>query len=197
MNARHATHGRRVKHAPNLPTAKYWEAAQRVVAQPSVPERWSERGLVRRSKSVAWVQSWRLGAGYEFEQRPDGLAALKSTYQMQFNGAPKSMDLGLLYQAIEQRQVDMVAANATDGMLSKLDLHVLDDDRHAFPPYQVCLAAREDRLKQWPNLGPALGELSGKFTNQAMQALNYQVDVVHRPVKAVAAEFLKASGLTM
>jgi osmoprotectant transport system substrate-binding protein len=144
---------------------------------------------------AAAKQPWRLGAGYEFEQRPDGLAALKNAYQMRFNGSPKSMDLGLLYQAIEQKQVDMVAANATDGMLSKLDLRVLDDDRHAFPPYQVCIAAREDRLKQWSNLGPALRELSGKFTNQAMQALNYQVDVQHRPVKDVAREFLTAAGL--
>jgi glycine betaine/choline ABC-type transport system substrate-binding protein len=140
-------------------------------------------------------QAWRLGAGYEFEQRPDGLAALKRTYQMRFDGPPKSMDLGLLYQALEQKQVDMVAANATDGMLSKLDLRVLDDDRHAFPPYQVCIAARDDRLRQWPSLGPALQELSGKFTNQAMQALNYQVDAQHRPVADVAREFLQGAGL--
>jgi len=142
-------------------------------------------------------RAWRLGAGYEFEQRADGLAALKRSYQMRFEGAPKSMDLGLLYQAIEQKQVDMIAANATDGMLSKLDLRVLDDDRHAFPPYQVSIAVREDRLRQWPSLRPTLQELSGKFTNQAMQALNYQVDAQHRPVKDVAKEFLIAAGLTM
>ena len=37
----------------------------------------------------------------------------------------------------------------------------------------------------------ALLELSGKFTNQSMQQLNYQVDGEHRPVAQVAAAFLK------
>lgn len=144
------------------------------------------------SDAAAVKEGWRLGAGYEFEQRPDGLVALKNTYHLRFPTAPKSMDLGLLYQALEQKQVDMIAANATDGLLSKLDLRVLDDDRHAFPPYQVCLAVRQDRLHASPGLASALRELSGKFTNAAMQSLNYQVDGLHRPVAEVAREFLKS-----
>jgi glycine betaine/choline ABC-type transport system substrate-binding protein len=141
------------------------------------------------------ARSWKLGAGYEFEQRADGLAALKTTYQLRFDGAPRTMDLGLLYQALEQKQVDMIAANATDGLLSKLDLQVLADDRHAFPPYQLCIAVREDRLGQVPGLKPALLELSAKFTNQKMQKLNYQVDGEHQPAAQVAAQFLKEAGL--
>jgi glycine betaine/choline ABC-type transport system substrate-binding protein len=137
-------------------------------------------------------EGWRLGAGYEFEQRSDGLAALKNTYPLRFPTPPKNMDLGLLYQAMEQKQVDMIAANATDGLLSKLDLRVLDDDRHAFPPYQVCLAVRQDRLRESPAATAALQELSGKFTNAAMQSLNYQVDGLHRPVREVAREFLES-----
>ena len=77
------------------------------------------------------------------------------------------MDLGLLYKAMEQGQVTMIAANATDGMLSKMDLQVLRDDQHAFPPYQVCIVARQDSLREIPGLREALLELSGKFTNQA------------------------------
>ncbi len=92
------------------------------------------------------------------------------------------MDLGLLYKAMEQGQVTMIAANATDGMLSKMDLTVLRDDRHAFPPYQVCIVARQDAMNEIPDLRNALLELSGKFTsNQKMQALNFQVDAQHRP----------------
>ena len=49
------------------------------------------------------------------------------------------MDLGLLYQALEQKQVSMVAGNTTDGALSKLDVRVLKDDKHVFPPYQACI----------------------------------------------------------
>jgi len=140
-------------------------------------------------------KSWTLGAGYEFEQRPDGLAALKSVYHLRFLSAPRSMDLGLLYQALEHQQVDMIAANATDGLLSKLDLKVLTDDRHAFPPYQASIAVREDSLRRVPGLKSALLELSGRFTNQKMQALNYQVDGEHRAVSQVAAEFLKSQGM--
>jgi osmoprotectant transport system substrate-binding protein len=138
---------------------------------------------------------WNLGAGYEFEQRADGLVALKNTYQLRFQGAPKSMDLGLLYKALEQKQVNMIAASATDGLLSKMDLKVLRDDKHAFPPYEVCIAARVDKLREMPGLREALLELSGKFTNQKMQDLNYQVDGQHRAMPEVAAEFLKQAGL--
>ena len=140
-------------------------------------------------------QAWILGVGYEFEQRTDGLAALNKTYALRWQGPPKTMDLGLLYKGIEQGQVTMIAANATDGLLSKMDLKVLSDDKHAFPPYQVCLAAREDSLRDIPGLREALAELSGKFSNRIMQELNYQVDGRRRPVSEVAADFLKQAGL--
>jgi len=147
------------------------------------------------SDAAGVKQEWTLGAGYEFEQRPDGLAALTNTYHLRFSSAPKSMDLGLLYRAIENQQVNMIAANATDGLLSKMDLKVLADDRHAFPPYQVAIAVREDSLRKIPGLEPALRELSNKFTNQKMQKLNYEVDVEHRSASQVAAEFLKEQGM--
>jgi glycine betaine/choline ABC-type transport system substrate-binding protein len=148
------------------------------------------------SAAAGVTAGWRLGAGYEFEQRPDGLAALKNVYHLNFSAAPRSMDLGLLYKALEGQQVDMIAANATDGLLSKMDLLVLDDDRHAFPPYQVCIAVRQEQLRKWPELRAPLAELSGKFTNAAMQALNYRVDGEHRPVAEVAREFLQGTGLS-
>jgi glycine betaine/choline ABC-type transport system substrate-binding protein len=134
---------------------------------------------------------WALGVGYEFQQRPDGLAALDRTYHLRWTGAPQSMDLGLLYKALEGGQVNMIAANATDGLLSKLDLKVLADDQHAFPPYQVAIAAGEAKMRETPGMREALVELSGRFTNQTMQQLNYQVDGEHHPVSQVAAEFLK------
>lgn len=140
-------------------------------------------------------QPWTLGVGYEFEQRADGLKALDKTYQLRWSGSPKTMDLGLLYKAMEQGQVNMIAANATDGLLSARDLKILRDDRHAFPPYQVCVVAREDTLRDTPGLRGALVELSGKFNNQLMQKLNFQVDVEHRPVAQVASDFLKQAGL--
>jgi osmoprotectant transport system substrate-binding protein len=147
------------------------------------------RGL--KTLSDAARSPWTLGVGYEFEQRADGLAALKSVYGMQVKGSPKTMDLGLLHKAIEQGQVDMIAANATDGVLSKMDLTVLEDDRHAFPAYEVSVVAREELLKERPEVRAALGELAGKFTNLKMRELNYRVDVEHGRVGVVAGDFLK------
>ena len=135
--------------------------------------------------------AWALGVGYEFQQRPDGLAVLDRIYHLHWTGSPQTMDLGLLYKALEGNQVTMIAANATDGLLSKLDLKVLADDKHAFPPYQVSIAASQDKLLETAGMRVALQELSGKFTNQTMQQLNYEVDGEHRPVSQVAADFLK------
>jgi len=154
-----------------------------------------QRHLESLSDAARVTEGWTLGAGYEFEQRPDGLAALQNTYRLHLPAAPKSMDLGLLYQALEQKQVDMIAASATDGLLSKLDLKVLADDQHTFPPYQVAVAVRRSRLREIPTLAPALLELSNRFTNRKMQELNYQVDAQHRPAAEVAAQFLKSAGL--
>jgi len=144
------------------------------------------------SAAARQAKPWALGVGYEFEQRVDGLKALQQVYALH-SSTIKTMDLGLLYRALEDGQVTMIAANATDGLLSKLDVKVLDDDKHAFPPYELCIAAREDRLAAVPGLRAALAELSGKFTDRKMQDLNYQVDGRHRPVAEVASEFLQST----
>jgi glycine betaine/choline ABC-type transport system substrate-binding protein len=135
-------------------------------------------------------QGWRLGVGYEFLQRPDGLPGLLQTYHLPLDGNPKSMDLGLLYSALEQQQVDMAAANATDGMLSALDVKVLRDDKHYFPPYQAALIVREQTLAAHPGLRAALDQLAGKLADATMQKLNYELDGKHRPVSEVAREWL-------
>jgi glycine betaine/choline ABC-type transport system substrate-binding protein len=153
------------------------------------------RQLETLTDAAKTPQSWTLGVGYEFEQRADGLAALEKTYHLRWKDAPKTMDLGLLYSALQQGQVTMIAANSTDGLLSKMDLTVLRDDQHAFPPYEVGIVARQDAMREMPGLREALLELSGKFSNQQMRDLNFQVDGQHRPVAKVAAEFLKKSGL--
>jgi glycine betaine/choline ABC-type transport system substrate-binding protein len=133
--------------------------------------------------------------GYEFQQRPDGLAGLLNTYQLPIQGSPKTMDLGLLYKALVQGQVSMVAGNVTDGQLSVLDAVVLQDDKRFFPPYDCGLVVRAELLKDQPALRQALAELAGRFTDKTMRKLNYQVDGEHRPVREVAAQFLREAGL--
>ncbi len=84
-----------------------------------------------------------------------------------------------------------MAGNTTDGALSKLDVRVLKDDKHAFPPYQACIVVRADTLAQNPGLRQALSELSGKITDDQMRRMNYAVDGKHRPIREVAKEFLQ------
>jgi osmoprotectant transport system substrate-binding protein len=100
------------------------------------------------------------------------------------------MDLGLLYQALKQKQVDMVAGNATDGLIAALGLTVLQDDKGYFPPYEAALAVRGAALAANPMLRGALLELSGKLSTVTMRNLNYQVDGQHRAVRDVAKDFL-------
>ncbi|HEX2055299.1 MAG TPA: glycine betaine ABC transporter substrate-binding protein [Nitrospiraceae bacterium] len=147
------------------------------------------------SEAAAHQAGWTLGMGYEFQQREDGLGGLLKTYRLPLKGSPKTMDLGLLYQALEQRHVDMVAGNATDGRLSVADVVVLRDDKQYFPPYDCVLAVRGTLLTSRPDLRQALAELAGRFSDSAMRRLNYQIDGEHRPVPEVAGEFLRSQGL--
>jgi len=139
---------------------------------------------------AAGTRSWRLGAGYEFEQRPDGLNGLLKTYGLRLDGPPVTMDLGLLYQALTSGKVDMIAANSTDGMASVLPLTILRDDRRYFPSYECAVVIRDEALRQNPQLKAALDELSGKISDDVMRRLNYQVDGLHRTVPEVASSFL-------
>lgn len=147
------------------------------------------------SDAAGHANGWTLGVGYEFQQRRDGLAGLLKTYKLPLKRSPRTMDLGLLYRALEQKQVDMVAASATDGLLSVLDVKILKDDKRYFPPYQASLAVRADALAKRPPLKRALEQLSGLFSDEIMRTLNYQVDGKHRPVSEVAMTFLRAAGL--
>ncbi len=131
-----------------------------------------------------------LGVGYEFLSRQDGLPLLTSSYGFTWKGTPRSMDLGLIYEALRQKQVDLIVASDTDGMLSVLDTKVLRDDRRIFPPYEACLVVREAALAATPGLREALAELSGKIGPETMRRLNYEVDGKHRSAADVGRELL-------
>lgn len=147
------------------------------------------------SQAAAVAPQWKLGVGYEFEERPDGLHGLEAAYGLKFDGAPRTMDLGLLYRAIGQRQVDIIAGNSTDGPIQPLHLTVLADDRHYFPPYDAVPLFREESYQRWPQLRAAVAELAGKITAEEMQGMNEAVDGQHRDPTEVVAEFRKTKGL--
>ena len=140
--------------------------------------------------SAAAKQAWRIGVGYEFQQRPDGLTGLVAAYGLRVEGQPVTMDLGLLYAALEGRKVDLIAANSTDGLASSMDVAILEDDGRYFPPYECAVVVRQQTLERVPQLRGALEELAGKLPDAAMRKLNYEVDGKKRPVAQVAAEFL-------
>jgi osmoprotectant transport system substrate-binding protein len=132
---------------------------------------------------------WRLGVGYEFQSRPDGLPGLETAYGLKFDDRPRLMDLGLLYRALASNQVDIVAGNSTDGAIQSLGFVVLKDDHHYFPPYEAVPLIREDSLRLHPEIQIALDRLSYKVTAEAMQAMNNEVDGQHHDVGDVVRAF--------
>jgi glycine betaine/choline ABC-type transport system substrate-binding protein len=147
------------------------------------------------SEAAQFAPRWRPGFGYEFMERPDGYRGLVSTYGLHFAEQPRIMDLGLLARALKERQIDFAAGNATDGLIPKLDLFVLEDDRHYFPPYEAVPVIRKQVLQQHPEIEGALDELSGKISDAEMQNMNYLVDAQHRDTQDVVREFLRAKKL--
>jgi osmoprotectant transport system substrate-binding protein len=152
-------------------------------------------GLKTIDDAVTHAGQMKLGVGYEFEERPDGLRGLEAAYGLRFAGAPRVMDLGLLYRALEAHQVDIVAGNSTDGPIRALGLVVLEDDRHYFPPYQAVPLVREDSIRRHPEIQTALDRLAGKVTAAEVQSMNDVVDAQHRDVGDVVREFRQRKGL--
>jgi glycine betaine/choline ABC-type transport system substrate-binding protein len=146
------------------------------------------------SDAEQFAPGWVMGMGYEFQQRPDGLPQLLKTYALPLRGSPKVMDLGLLYRALEQGDVSMVAANSTDGLLLTREVRILNDDRQAFPPYHAAFIVHERALTREPLLRAALQELSGKFSDDLMRRLNRAVLDRHGRVEDVAKDFLEKAG---
>lgn len=147
------------------------------------------------SQAAKYAPQWRAGFGYEFIERPDGYAGLAAAYGLHFAERPRIMDLGLLAPALKDHAIDIAAGNATDGLIPALDLFVLEDDRHYFPPYEAVTVVRQQTLQQHPEVAQALAELGGKINDQEMQKMNYALDAQHREAKDVAHEFLRYKGL--
>jgi len=147
------------------------------------------------SQVATYTPHWRAGFGYEFMERPDGYKGLAATYGLRFAEPPRIMDLGLLSRALKEKQVDLIAGNTTDGLIPALNLFVLEDDRHYFPPYEAVPVIRQQVLMKHPAVLDAVSGLAGKINDQEMRELNYAVDGHHRDVKEVVAEFRRKKGL--
>jgi osmoprotectant transport system substrate-binding protein len=151
--------------------------------------------LKTMSDAASHAPQWRAGFGYEFMERPDGYEGLARIYGLRFAEPPRILDLGLLYRALLEKQVDLVAGNSTDGLLSARDLVILADDKDYFPPYDAVPIIRSETETRHPEVGAAIAELGGKISDEEMQKMNFAVDGQHRDAADVAREFLHAKGL--
>ena len=147
------------------------------------------------SDAVPFATQWRAGFGYEFMERPDGYPGLARVYGLRFAGPPKILDLGLLYRALLDKEVDLVAGNSTDGLIAARDLTILDDDKHYFPPYEAVPVVRDDTLARYPEVRDAIADLSGRISDSEMGKMNYAVAGEGRDIEDVAREFLRSQGL--
>ncbi|MFZ0979286.1 MAG: glycine betaine ABC transporter substrate-binding protein [Candidatus Acidiferrales bacterium] len=146
------------------------------------------------SDAIPYARNWRAGFGYEFMERPDGYPGLEKVYGLRFAGPPKILDLGLLYRALLDKEVDLVAGNSTDGLIAARDLVILEDDKHYFPPYEAVPVVRDDTLRRYPEVRAAIAELAGNISDEEMQKMNYQVAGEGRDIGDVAREFLRSKG---
>jgi len=147
------------------------------------------------SDLVPIAPKWHAGVGYEFLERPDGFPGWSSRYNLHFAAPPNVMDLGLLYRALVDHQVDIVAGNSTDGLIDSLHLLALEDNLRYFPPYDAVPIVRHSTLEKFPQLRAALAGLHNKISAEDMRHLNAQVDADQRDVATVVRAFLAAKNL--
>ncbi|HEY7910348.1 MAG TPA: glycine betaine ABC transporter substrate-binding protein [Blastocatellia bacterium] len=147
-------------------------------------------GLRTISDASAYAPEWRAGFGQDFMSREDGYAGFARAYGLRFAEPPREMDLSLTYQALANGTVDLIAGNSTDGLIEKLDLFQLEDDRRYFPPYEAAPVFRRETLERYPEIREAALLLAGKLTDAEMRRLNYAVDGERRDIKEVVREFL-------
>ena len=136
-----------------------------------------------------------IGFGFEFMERQDGYQGMVSAYGLTFAREPKTMDLGLVYRALRDGQIDVAVGNSTDGLIAALKLRILQDDKKFFPPYDAAAIVRTDTLTKNPELRHVLSQLGGLLTEEEMQILNHQVDGEHQPVAKVVEELRTKKGL--
>jgi osmoprotectant transport system permease protein len=153
-------------------------------------------GLKTISDAVPHAVNWRAGFGQDFMSRADGYPGFARTYHLRMASAPREMDLSLTYRALALGQVDLIAGNSTDGLISKLDLWQLEDDRHYFPPYEAVMLIRRETVERVPATAEVLALLGGRLSTEEMRRLNYEVDALKRDRREVAREWIAGQSLT-
>jgi len=158
-------------------------------------EKAQELGVTKISDLVGKANDLTFGGTQEFLTRPDGLPGLTAAYEGLEFGDAKGFDPGLVYQAVDSGDVDVISAFATDGRIPALGLVTLEDDLGFFPPYFAAPVVRQDLLDQDAAVGDVINKLAGKIDDQTMAGLNSQIDVDGMEPEDVARAFLQEQGL--
>lgn len=133
---------------------------------------------------------FRAGFGHEFLQREDGYPGLTKKYGLHFSASPRAMELSLIYKALADHQVDVIAGDATSALIDALDFTMLEDSLEYFPPYDAVPLVRSDLAARHVEIGRALARLAGAISAKDMRAMNRAVDVDHQSPREVAARFV-------
>ena len=134
------------------------------------------------------------GSEYDFYGREDGYDGLVKEYGMNFKET-KDMDIGLKYNAINNEEVDVINIFTTDGMLSKSDVVLLEDDKSFYQNYYCGTVIRGDTLEKYPELEKVLMMMDNIITEEEMAEMNYMVEGEGMEDIDVAREFLVKKGL--
>ncbi|MCD9185680.1 MAG: ABC transporter permease/substrate-binding protein [Pyrinomonadaceae bacterium] len=143
------------------------------------------------SDAVPLSKNWQAGFGQDFMSRADGYAGFAKTYSFNFAKQPREMDLSLTYRALQSGELDIIAGNSTDGLISALALFQLSDDKKFFPPYEAVFIARNDKAEI---LRETFEKLQNAITTEEMRKMNYAVDGEKLSPKQTAENWLKAKG---
>ena len=134
------------------------------------------------------------GAEYDFFEREDGYKELQKVYNMNFK-KQIDMDIGLKYQAMKDKKIDVMVIFTTDGQLAISDVIVLEDDKKMYPSYRAGTVIRSEILSEYPELKPVLEKLNNILDDKTMADLNYQVESKGKKPEDVAREYLQEKGL--
>lgn len=160
------------------------------------PETARELNVKTLSDLAKVASKLKLGAGPEFGDRRDGLKGLKEVYNLEFGEFRQFAALRLRYEALNQKQIDVANGFSTDWQIAAEKFIALADDKNLFPPYFLTPVVRMDRVAGNSKIVETLERVGALLDTPTMQELNRQVEVEKKEPRQVAAEFLKAKGVT-
>lgn len=134
------------------------------------------------------------GGNPDYIELETGYSRLCEAYQMQFKDT-KQMEIALKYEALKNKEVDVINAFTTDAQLAANDLVLLTDDNGFFETFDAGTVVRKEALEKYPEIKAVLEKLNGLITEEEMQRMNYEVEVNGEEDQEVARQFLEEKGL--